>query len=439
MAKRHEIAEALKASVRWPPELRQGAVLDATVGWLRLQIGDRALTHYRTDNGQEGDEIQIPLYDVAEWIALNWWPLFSEPKKSDQAEQDPDFRSRHWLGIARNGFALPDAWLIPVGGKIEVAAFECYLRATRLRFTESVHVAMSLADVRDPLASLLDEVSQRLSAADIEDTPFQDAWRQIKETAAETEEFCHLMGSLGLSPYEEHPDLEALLDRLTAELPSSLVRDLCEALDAATLLRAAPTAARVWEAVAHAPQLDISRLSACPPDATTDRAAMWGLEAAWRARKAIGVSRADPAGGDEFFKALGLSPEVDTVPLVDGANRPADELAGAVARADSSMRVALMRDPEIPRRRFAGARAAFLAWSARNHSSRLLTDGRTRDQQASRAFAAEILAPISYIRSKAYNRTLPSYQVGALARELGVSTAVIENQARSHRLFLAAS
>jgi hypothetical protein len=102
--------------------------------------------------------------------------------------------------------------------------------------------------------------------------------------------------------------------------------------------------------------------------------------------------------------------------------------------------MALIEQTETPRRRFAGARAAFLAWSGRHNSSRLLTDARTRDQQASRAFAAEILAPISYIRAKAYHgETLSNYQVGELAYELRVSPAVIENQARSHRIFVSAS
>src|SRR5580693_8078223 len=166
MAKRHEIAEGLEASIRWLPELRKGQLFDATMGWLRLEAAEHILTRYRSDNGQTGDEVQIPLYNLGEWLALNWWPLLFEPKKTDHAEQDHDFRSRHWLGYARNGFALPDAWFIPAGGKIEVISRACYLRSTRLHFTESAHVALSVSEVRDALASLLDSVAARLEAAE---------------------------------------------------------------------------------------------------------------------------------------------------------------------------------------------------------------------------------------------------------------------------------
>jgi hypothetical protein len=436
MAKRHEIEEALNASVRWPPELRKGGALDATVGWLRMQIGEQALTRYRTDNGQEGDEVQIPVYDLAEWIALNWWALLCEPKKTDHAEQDFDFRSRHWLGVARNGFALPDAWVIPVGGKIEIAATECYLPAARVRFTSAMHVAVNIDRVVEALGAFVDVVVERLKSVGIEDTVLQGAWRDVRETPADAMEFCGLVGALGLSPYESHPEVEALLDKLSAELPRSVVRDLCEALEPSVLLRVAPIAERVWEALAGAPEFDISRLAVCPTDATADRAALWGLEAAWQARKAIGVNRSDPAGGDAFLGALGLTAAIDRIPSVQSPDQQ-DELAGAVARCDSTMRLALTQDHELARRRFAGARGAFLAWSGKNNSSRLLTNGRTRDQQASRAFAAEILAPISYIRSKAYNRTtLAAFRVTELAQELGVSTAVIANQARSHGIFV---
>ena len=96
MAKGHEIDEALEVSVRWPPGVEPGEddPARATFGWLRLAVGETALTAHRTDNNQVGDEIQIPLYHIAEWIALNWWALLYEPKKSDDAENDFDCRGR---------------------------------------------------------------------------------------------------------------------------------------------------------------------------------------------------------------------------------------------------------------------------------------------------------------------------------------------------------
>ena len=151
----------------------------------------------------------------------------------------------------------------------------------------------------------------------------------------------------------------------------------------------------------------------------------------------------DPEGGNAFFDALQLSAALDNVPLVPNLSEAPlalDHLiTGAVDRRDSVMRVALIEDDDIARRRFAGARAAFLAWSGNQGAARLITDARTRDQQASRAFAAEILAPTSFVKSKAVNGVLSLVRSRELAQTLGVSSMVIENQAKNAGLFVQGS
>jgi hypothetical protein len=410
----------------------------ASFGWLRIELGDQVITHHRTDNNQVGDEVQVPLYYLAEWIALNWWPLLYEPKKTDNAEQDFDFRARHWIGVARHGFSLPDTWIIPAGDKIEVSTYARRLPATRLSFTESARAALRPPVVKEALASFVDKVSKRLRTANISGTVLQDAWAAVRETPPESEEFCRLMGSLGLSPYDQgHPEIESLLDRLADTLGTELLRDLCEAVAPTTLERVAQTASRVWAAVTKAPCADLSNLQDCPGDSTSERAARWGLQAAFKARRYLGIRPADPHSGDAFFEAIKLPSSIDNVPRLPVANQliTPDLIAGAVDRRESAMRFALV-DNDVSHRRFAGARAAFLAWSGKRQSSRLLTDARTRDQQASRAFAAEILAPKSFIKSKAQNGVLTETRVYDLAEMLRVSPLVIENQAKNAGLYI---
>jgi|ERR1700730_1967885 hypothetical protein len=97
------------------------------------------------------------------------------------------------------------------------------------------------------------------------------------------------------------------------------------------------------------------------------------------------------------------------------------------------MRIAL-DEPQLPQRRFAAARAAFLGWTCSGpRCSRLITGARTRDQQMSRAFAAELLAPIDYIRKYA-EVGLSSFRMDEIASELGVSATVIRYQALNNRL-----
>jgi hypothetical protein len=75
------------------------------------------------------------------------------------------------------------------------------------------------------------------------------------------------------------------------------------------------------------------------------------------------------------------------------------------------------------------------ALMAAQDASRLVTRARTREQQASRAFAAEMVAPIGYIRRRGGGQgALSSSRVEELARELQVSTQVVMYQAQNNRI-----
>src|SRR5258707_14937776 len=96
--------------VAWPsgPPNTGHPLLDDSLGQFSINVGDDVVTRFRTENGVEGNRLFVPTYHVAEWAASNWWALLYEPPKRDDYQEDFDFRSRHWLGSARNGFALPD-------------------------------------------------------------------------------------------------------------------------------------------------------------------------------------------------------------------------------------------------------------------------------------------------------------------------------------------
>jgi hypothetical protein len=157
----------------------------------------------------------------------------------------------------------------------------------------------------------------------------------------------------------------------------------------------------------------------------------WGKQAAKKARTYFGIASADPRGGHAFFDNLGIDPTNADLPGLEGSI--AARLSGGMRRGDSSMNMALS-EPQLPRRRFAAARGAFLGWSGGAGSSHLITSARTRDQQASRAFAAELLAPFDYIRRKAGGSAISMFRVEEIADELEVSPAVVKWQAQNNKL-----
>jgi hypothetical protein len=156
----------------------------------------------------------------------------------------------------------------------------------------------------------------------------------------------------------------------------------------------------------------------------------WGKQAAKKARTAFGIGSTDAHGARALFDALGIDPSKSDVPEADGMTA---KLSGGLQRSGETMHMALA-DADFARRRFAAARGVFLGWNSGAETSHLITIARTRSQQASRAFAAELLAPFDYIRSRTGGSAISSYRIEEIAEELEVSSAVVKWQAHDNHL-----
>ncbi len=422
--------------VSWPDKPTGGSVplLDASVGKLAISIQDALVTSYKSDKGDVGDELTIPLYSVAEWIATNWWALLFEPRKCDvDSDEDIGFRSRHWLGFARDGFALPDLWFCPVGDEIEVSAQSRYLRFARLEFLTAATASVPTGLVQDVLGRFVDSVLQKMSANGVSGSLAHEAWHRVRSTEPEAEQYCRLIGALGLSPYDHHEEIDRIID-LMAQAPASVVSDLFQASDDSNLNLLAKAARQLWDQLLQVSEIDIEPLVAIDlPERFGSAPWQWGKEAARRVRTNFGVASQDPHGGHAFFGKIGIDPAAsDASGLIDVEAATA-KLFGGMKRNDGTMQMAL-GDPDLPRRRFAAARGAFLGWSSGTSCSHLITTARTREQQASRAFAAELLAPFDYIRRRAGGSAVSMYRIEEIARELEVTAAVVGWQAQNNKL-----
>src|SRR5260370_42660790 len=140
MAEELQIADTFSLDLQWPTNPGKGGnlLLDESVARFQMMVGDKSLTTYQTEKGDKNSYLHIPLYYLVEWLALNWWSFLYEPRKLEGESAGRDFRTRHWLGIPRNGFALPDVTFSPVGDKIEIIARPTFLRFAQLNFVEFV-------------------------------------------------------------------------------------------------------------------------------------------------------------------------------------------------------------------------------------------------------------------------------------------------------------
>jgi Zn-dependent peptidase ImmA (M78 family) len=87
-------------------------------------------------------------------------------------------------------------------------------------------------------------------------------------------------------------------------------------------------------------------------------------------------------------------------------------------------------------RRFAAARATYFFWTDAPDEEHLITSAATRDEQASRAFAAELLIPRDYIRSEGTGGKIKMQKLADIAEREDVSRSLIRWHAENNGLVI---
>lgn len=440
MAEELSIAETFAVDLQWPANPGKGgdSLLDGSLARFQILVGDKSLTAYQTEKGDNHSYLHIPVYYFVEWLAQNWWSFLYEPRKNEREDFEQDFRSRHWLGTARNGFALPDVTFSPAGEKIEIVARSAFLRFAQLNFIESLTATAMTDNVRSEFSKFIEQVLAHLTAKGVTDSAAHRYWESVRNTSKEEEVYCRMVGALGISPYLSHPDVDEVLEKVTGKISETMLADLCDATNMGNLERAADAANGISASLAVAEDIAVNGLLAAQrPSDNAPRAYEWGYRATDVARSALGIAHNDPRGSIAFFEKLDFDPSAG-IEEGKGAEAAAPAIiSGGVERHDDKMRVALSGSNRA-HRKFAAARAAFLAWSRGKASSRLVTTARTRDQQASRAFAAELLAPAKFLRKRLGDRAEVSpFTLDKISEEIGVASTVVRHQATNHGYYVA--
>lgn len=402
-----------------------------------IELKGEHVTSFKSDKGDTGIAVDVPTIHLAEWIANNYWALLYEPKKSEQ-EDDAMFKSRHWLGVARNGFALPDLWMYSSGSKVEISSRDAYLRFARLSFLNSLSHQVDRQLVTKSLTEFVDAVARRVIDLRVQAPDFIDSWKLIKNTSSSEALYCKLIGSLGGNPYDDHKDIDGLLEDLSEVLPEQALLDLCQAADEASLRQMGEEASAAYRALPDAQAFEARELHSIdvPSDKEDFPAWRWGVAATDRMRQHLGISAREPEAGDQLLKHFGIAVGDDNSIHVPPSRDFARVMAAVGAEEGPNAKVRLaLSEGRSQQRKFAAARSIFLAWSRENKAAgRLVTSARTRDQQASRAFAAELLAPIEFIKSRSGARYVSTYRLDEIAQELQVSSAVVRYQAQNNKM-----
>jgi BMFP domain-containing protein YqiC len=404
--------------------------LDATFSDLSIMLDDKNVSEFSDEDGTVHERLEIPAYFLAEWMAENWWPLLWEPRKSEDAPEEPEFVARHSILAAQHGFALPRVQFVPTGRSIHVTAKPRSSLLADVRFRKGGAVSAPRDEIERELRKFVEATVQRLDHQNIAGTGLQEAWALVGETGEDEVQFCRFAGALGLAPNEVSDEIAARLEALLPVLGDRLLMDLCLVSRPENFAIMAQIAQRAHADLGAVPVADIAPLVGIPVPGDNFNVDAWhrGKRAAAQLRNKFGVSETDPRGAARIFERLAINPSGGIV----AANNEWP-VSGVISRAGTAVRLAFLQSIPV-HRRFAAARGIFAAWTSDTSESRFLTSAVTRDQQANRAFAAELTAPIAFLRKNAKRSKLKQDQVFDLAAELEIGADVVSKQALNNGL-----
>ena len=149
-----------------------GPELRATWAHLVITVNGISVTQVHDYNARSvRNGIYLPLYPLAEWLAMHWWPLLFEletPRRPVYA----DYAQRHTIRFGREGFALPDLTFRPGGeGKISLDWKSYDLPECGVRFLQQGSTVLKVSEVREAFAALINGVIKRMGCEGIVAVP----------------------------------------------------------------------------------------------------------------------------------------------------------------------------------------------------------------------------------------------------------------------------
>lgn len=420
--------------------------LAATWGKIEIRADDQLVTRFWSAPGNSvRTGVYASAFPLASWIVRNWWTLLHErlpaPEVLRGARRGGGLHrawlERHNLFFSRDGMAYPDLSMYREDDAVGlrwVADPEAV--TTPGRFLDSGFQRIDVKYAEAVLAQLVEAVIERLHGIDdSESNQLRADWHAIQHSLIDEPKLCARLGELGLDPYSEETD-ESVEEALEAEaLPELLIGDLL----------AATTPPRLNEDLADVrlflDQLPASSLQSSSSQAQQRRAMMLaisphhlpyraGYARAEALRDSLRLSSFAPGDRDPASivrSALGAF-DVSLVPSKVG------RCVDAVVERNGVL--ALAAEQRAPRStRFLLARALhhWMFVDGAAPGLRLLTRANDWQQAASRAFAAELLAPAAALATRLEGRT--DWDVAEeLAEEFNVHPMVIAHQLENHGL-----
>jgi hypothetical protein len=235
-------------------------------------------------------------------------------------------------------------------------------------------------------------------------------------------EWCKNAGRLGLDPYD--PDTIDF-GSMSAGISAALFADICEAVDLSDLHRACEWTRQATARLRRARPISLRGFGGPPYRDLTVPGWRNGIDAVELLRQRLKLP-IDPR------QALSKLFDDSEMGEPDRVSEVASGAVEGVARRENSEIRATVPARSIKQQRFRTCRTTYLGWRASSNSEVAITPAETWRQQASRAFAAELLAPAKLIKDRYGKTGLNRNSVERLSSEWLCPEQIIVHQAKNH-------
>lgn len=367
----------------------------------------------------------LSAYQLAEWIAWNWWRLRWEPRSSRS-----DWVYAHHLTTIGGGYIWPNLTIFSDGERTALLAKPTAERPqTPYRYIADFAAVIQSSEFETEIDSFVEQVLQRLESEKVTNTNLATIWTAVLEERRTPERARErkLEALLGREPDESDPKVLSQLLADAQQLSIEAVEEI--AADQGSRV-SVPTAAQLSE-IATERGFDASPRDAVhlAPGAGLPRV---GEVAAWR----LGAAAA---------KALREQQRLNGAPIADGQlakmagahvavlndRRPGADISFALDKDAQHSRLVLRSKWTAGRRfelarllgdRILGPKGGRLFPATRAHTYR---------QKTQRSFAAEFLSPFEIVDEMLDSDYSMENQL-EVAQHFGVSELTIRTQLVNH-------
>ncbi len=367
----------------------------ASYGAVGIRLGDCWLSEaHDTFVGRVRRKVHLSGYQLAQWLAWNWWRLRWEPR-----DRSLGWSMAHRMATIGGGYVWPNIECVSDGVRVFLLAHPTSSRgAEPLRYLVEAGEGIPAGDFERGIDLFVDRVVQKLISESIRDSNLERVWSYVQDERRDDRAAAYrtLEASMGYEPDGATPGVvEALLDDETA-LGRRAVRELASGVPGGE----------------PAPRADGLRELARRSGIDADLGSIPGLPQG----VLVAPSEHRPAWevGEADAKALRRQQGLVDGPIPDGilaalAGTSPGALTGEPATASYLLAVdggrsaarLVLQSPFRVSRRFALAR--LIGDRVINGFDEALTPAlrsRTYRQKMQRAFAAELLCPFEQARDE---------------------------------------